>query len=229
MPHYNTPVYYPISSPSHGLPSDEYKHLKRQQEKSHLQRHLSKKHILPPPPSSSSFPSPSPSPSYPPSSYSSNSSFPPTPSSSSSFPSSSYSSSYHPTSPYPQTPYQQRNLPHAQRVHISAVKNATRKALASVFDAYDAYDGVCEAWPRSRYDGNNSNSNVYGCVRSRGDVDEYYERSKGRGEKRGSGESMRVGYHNMGYGGYGYGYGKGEDFGGPRLGSKFSFDSLDGV
>lgn len=206
MPSYNTPAYYPTSPPSHGLPSDEYKYLKRQQEKSHLEWHLAKKHILPPP-SSSSFPS------------SSSSSYTSTPSFSSS---SSLSSSSYPPPPFPPTPYQTQRLPHAHRVQISEVKNATREALASVFDS-SSDDDVYETWPRSRRD-----DSAYRRMSSRRDVDEYYARNRGR-ENRGSGGSMRVGYHNMGRYGGSSRFSADEDVGGLRLGSKFSFDSLDGA
>ncbi|KAH7561798.1 hypothetical protein BM1_02902 [Bipolaris maydis] len=152
MPPYSTPAYYhPTSPTSHSLPSDEYKYLKRQQEKSRLQWHLAKKHILPPrtilsTSSSSSFPS-----DYSSSSSSSSSSFPST-STSSSFSSSSSSYTTPTLPPYPPTPYQTQRLPHAHRVHISAVKNATRKALASVFDTGTTDHDMYHEWPSSRYE-----------------------------------------------------------------------------
>ncbi|EMD95907.1 hypothetical protein COCC4DRAFT_124281 [Bipolaris maydis ATCC 48331] len=218
MPPYSTPAYYhPTSPTSHSLPSDEYKYLKRQQEKSRLQWHLAKKHILPPrtilsTSSSSSFPS-----DYSSSSSSSSSSFPST-STSSSFSSSSSSYTTPTLPPYPPTPYQTQRLPHAHRVHISAVKNATRKALASVFDTGTTDHDMYHEWPSSRYE-----HRACRGVSSPRDVDEYYESSRVR-SNRGSGESMRVRYQNMS--GYGSGL-SGHGVGGARLGSKFSFDSLD--
>ncbi|KAF5846628.1 hypothetical protein GGP41_004646 [Bipolaris sorokiniana] len=84
-------------------------------------------------------------------------------------------------------------------------------------DEYNT-DDMYEEWLRSRYD-----DRVYRRVSSRRDIDEYYNSDRAR-LNRGSGESIRMRYHNMN------GYGSrasADDVGGPRLGSKFSFDSLD--
>ena len=219
MSPYNTPAYHSTSPTSHGLPSDEYKYLKRQQEKSRLEWHLAKKHLLPSPSSSSSscFSS---SPSFPSSSTYSSSSFPSSLfcssfSSSSSSLSSPATTSYHaPHNPPP--PNQTHRHPPPPPGPNTHVKNATRKALASVFDS--STDDMYEEWLRSRYD-----DRVYRRVSSRRDIDEYYNSDRAR-LNRGSGESIRMRYHNMN------GYGSrasADDVGGPRLGSKFSFDSLD--